>query len=793
MLRIKKPLEVVGTEVSEQISGIENLKQLGFDGLTWLHDVEGRPTRAWRPLDKKQVSSAFETYAKHQEKIIKNQPPPPNVSGRDLSFKELLDVLPRKFGGKRPNDKEIVDKFAEAKTPTVPKEIIDAKEQALIAILPNPKAWEAWVKMYERMDVEIEKGVSDRTKSLGIMKVWVADTGLLMSQHLGPGGANLFQLMTNAHVIKNDLARVARANRKPIHKIYKDSDWSPLRERRVDEAIAKALEDRENASSYFNDLWRDSGFVEDGFKLYEIYRDHLDFMEPKIAERGIKTVDNYLMRVRERQTALDASIKGLDRNDIVGLNDALSGKVSSGFLKDRRIEENTNKYRTDMMALFDMYNSSVINTLAFKAPVDYYSKSFKVIRQGRETSTTQFLEDVPLDLQNSKNFSRMRDEVNVWLRQNLKPNHLYGWTGSKIMRIRNNLYRTFLTMNVGAAFDNSTQKMFTQAMTPREIWPIYNKVFKQRKDFDRTAPNLHRLLEKAGRDKTYMLEVSEEELGRLGTDPKATGKKGVRYGAAKLSEYDPFFWMERTNWDDAEIAGVVEYLHKKPEWRSTVERNGGDFVKTVESMLEGNEKYQREALIQARQLSQQTQIMAGNVASPHIFRSETAKILGMFKRFKFAQIEQIVRSFNTSGTSGIGALRILGRGFPEEVAHVEALRSIETLRKGIEEVENLRRKFPQDYPDLDITSLTAVRVEVVRQEKELNSIINRIQPINKNNKASQAALWAKYSAKRLAYNFFWNILANVALDASGFGVSEFERQKDPIERAWRSAYRNAVP
>jgi hypothetical protein len=284
-----------------------------------------------------------------------------------------------------------------------------------------------------------------------------------------------------------------------------------------------------------------------------------------------------------------------------------------------------------------------------------------------------------------------------------------------------------------------------------------------------------------------MLELDEQDL-----NVKGSGKTGKRYAHTKVSEFDPFYAVERSNWTKAEIAGVVEYLKRQPEFVDVFEANGENLLKTVESMLANSEKFQKEAVINARQLSWQTQLMAGKVASPKFFRSELGRWLGMFKRFQFGQVENIVRSFQQSGTNGISALRILARGFPDEVQHVEQLRAVEMLRKGLEEVEKIARESPESV-DISASTVSKMRKMILSAEVEFNDVVSRLNPINKNNIGSQAALWARYAAKRWAYAFLFNTIAGTALDVVGINVSDDLKDKDPIERAIWSATRNLIP
>jgi cell fate (sporulation/competence/biofilm development) regulator YlbF (YheA/YmcA/DUF963 family) len=759
----------------------KSLKGAGFDGIkhTGGKITGGVEHDVYIAFDSKQILDIVESFAKHREKIIKNQPAPPQLGARALTFQQLLEILPRRFGGKRPNDKPIVDVFAEVKQEDLISDLVLAKEQALNQVLPDIKTYNTFIKNYQKNKKSIDRRMKEGNKSLDKLRVWVADTGLLFASKLGKAGGSAMQLGIDGHNKEIELYKVAGFHRDKLVDIYKKADWNELERDMVDVSIVKALEDRANAKSYFVD--KEGKLNEEAFEIYEIMQNHFDVMEKHIAATGRPTIDNYFTRTAERAGALDQLLSGLESDNFISVQDALAGKVNSPFLKERSGE--LEKYRHDVLNVFDIYNSSVIKTLAYEDLIKYYTSTF------RKSSEGSFGADVPPELAGTPSFFKMRTEVNKWVRGLVEPEYMYGPVGKFVMKIRRNTYETFLKWNLRAGLDNSTQDMFILAFTPAETHQIYRNVYKQRKRFEKEAPALSQALQQAGKDKTYLLEIAESDIARFSKTKKKTG---VRNAMSKISELDPFFMWERANWAKAEVAGLVEYAFKQPGWESAVKKHKGDYVKAVEEIISSEPIHQRRSVVSARQLSWQTQLMAGNVASPHIFRTELGKILGMFKRFGFGQVENMIRSFQQSGTDGIAAVRMLARGFPDEIQSVETLRSIETLRKGIEATEQLARKFPNDV-DVNLNVVTKMRKSVTAVEKELNNTIKRLQPINKNNKSTQTRLWAKYAAKRWAYAFMYNVMASMVLDFLGFGMSDAYKSQDPLERATAAASRNLIP
>lgn len=755
------------------------LQEIGFDGITHLGGQisGGQPHRVWIAFEPEQVVPVFENYFKHQQKLTKNQPPPPNLSARDLTFKEIIAILPRKFGGQWPDDKPIVDPFAEIVERDIPADI--QKEIAFVKILPSPKVWNQFIESMTLNKRLIDKRLRGAEKALNRVKLWVQDTGLFFAENLGSAGGKLMHFGIDGWNTTHILWRIAATSREKIVKLYDDANWSDTVEDNMNVKIGTALEDRENAREKFTDAngeLSENGRV--GFAIYELVRDHYDIFKEKVAAAGRKTEENYFTNAVLQATALDQIINGFRDGNFVSTQDALSDRVDSGFLKERTAKLENIRY--DILEVFDLYNGSVIKTLAYEGLIKYYDATFKSNEQGN------FGKDIPVELARSKKFPQVRDEVNNWIRGLLEPARMTGPIGKTIMRIRRITYETFLRLNIKAGLDNSTQRMFLQAFISRSAWDIYKNTYRQRKRFEIDAPNITEALKQAGRDKTYLMEISEDDLGIHGTGKKT----GIRQAWSRASEWDPFFMWERINWTRSEVAGLAEFASKQPEWEEVLKKHNGDNVLAIDEIL-GNPAKLKQAVISARQLSWQTQLMAGNVAAPNIFRTEWGKIIFMFKRFGFGQVENIIRSFQLSGTKGIAALRILARGFPEEVQHVETLRSYETLRKGIEELEALAREDPEIK--INMGAVTAMRNIVKDAEKELNDMILRIQPINRNNKAAQVRLWTKYSAKRLAYSYLWNILSSMTLDALGLGDDNEKRGEDPMDRAMRSSTRNLVP
>lgn len=695
---------------------------------------------------------------------VKNgQPRTPIMPGQDPTTTQIKLTLPKSKGGKRNNTSKVIPQVAEAKPPIILPEQVLETERRFNELDIDPKTWNKIVNS--------PAAENFKTKFREWWKVGLMDTGLLFSRSHGKAGGRLFQHAIEGYDKNLQLQKIGGVvvERAQIIASQIEAESGQVELNKIYKRVRRALENRAQAESILRN--------QKELELYETFQKGYDLYREELELAGIATVDDYFTRVARYESIVEDVFSNLSvLGEKVGqgqaaiLNDAISGKVNSRFLKERIGK--MKKIQDNPLEVFRIYSSSVSKSLAYRPFMRYFLNGFP--------------EDIPQTNRLKSDFNTMHRELVNWVRGFISPEYIYG-TQSRNFFVgrKNDVYRNLLMFNVRAALDNRTQRDFARAFTSKENWIIADKIFRKRSTLDVSTPRFHAAIQQASKDKAYLLDMTEADLGM--SDAKVGA---IRRSYTKLREIDPFDRAEQGNWDYSEILGIVEYARKNPEYESLIKQGATD-VQAIEKLMEDKDFFKR-SVISAQALAQQTQFMPGVVASPKFFRNKFTSILLMLKRFPVSQIENIFLSFNVSGAEGASALRILRRGFEEEVAPVEELQKIELFRQGIDSVVNLKKKNPDDV-DVSLSDLNKFRSAIKEIENDLNADVQKIQPINKNNALSQTALWAKYSGKRVAYVFMWNYLANILADSIGIGLSEEEKERDPFERAVESAWLNLVP
>lgn len=664
----------------------------------------------------------------------------------------------------------------DAKNPILSQDFRIATEEAFNSL---PLSIKEWNRLFDNIEAHGYKpGYMDTFKTL------VQDTALLWTKMFGKAGGRAMQMAIEGYdryveFSKGDKVVLDRASN--AAKDIEARDGIVELNAAFDRIVA-ALQDRPNARHYLRS--------EEEISIYESLQVGYDRWRQVLEDNGIPTIDDYFTRVLRDANLIEAisesSLEGLlsgnekTRNvSRAALNDALQGKVDSGFLRQRRGD--MQRYSRNPIQVYSLYANSVGKAIAYKPFMLYYMN--------------QFGQDIPGYLRIHKDFPKAKQEFANWIRNFVRPEYMYGSFGSKVTYFRRWIYRNILNFNIGAALDNTTQKDFGKAFTSPVNWPIANSIYKNRRNLASDMPNLHKIITLASKDKAFMMEMTKQEM--FPDSPKIDPNILQRF-LAKLDEVEPFQGFERSNWDYSEIMGVVEMVMQSKLYKD-MEANDPNFdpVLGIEKALRESSELMLRSLINAQSLSQQTQLMPGYVGSPKYFRSTIGRVLGMFTRFPFGQIENMVLSFRTSGANGAAALRILRRGFSDEAVPAEKLQEMATFRAAIGDLIRSKKKNYKNV-DLPLPFLNRIHDQMKEFEDDMARVVNQLQPIGrieegKQVKRSQIALWAKHIGKRVGYAFMWNVFANIAIDALGIGISDEWKKVDPIERAWRSAWINIVP
>lgn len=652
----------------------------------------------------------------------------------------------------------------DVRNPVLSKDHRLATEEALNALPIDIKTWNQTMDNLSRHNF--------KESYLEFFKSGLQDTALLWARVLGKAGTRAFQLAVDGY---DKLLELHKRD-----KIILDRADAAAEQIRGEEGsielqnalwrVAQALQNRRDASNILKSDME--------FEIYDAIRKGYDHYRAELEGIGVETIDDYMTRIKRDIGIVEAmqDVNNLNKRT-VDLNDALAGKVSSRFLNAREKDIEDIKYNP--IELYRIYGMSVSRTISFKPFMLYYMR--------------QFEGDIPAVLKQRKDFGQVNKEFVNWIREFVRPEFAYGKASSMVMKSRSWVYKNLLLFNIKASLENLTQKDFAKAFTHPDSWPIANKIYKNRHNLEQDMPAVRNIVQRASKDKTFLTEMTEAEM--YPDDPHINETQWQKT-RTKIKEIEPFQAAERSNWDYSEIMGIVETVRGTPRYQRLV-AEGHDPVQSIETVLRDFEVVGRRALINAQALSQQTQLMPGFVASPRFFRSVMGKVLGMFNRFPFGQLENIILSFQTSGSNGASALRILRRGIDEEVVPVEELQKMETFRKAIDELIKLRKKSPNDVT-IDGRTLRAIKKVMGEFEQDMSAVITRLQPINRAGpnqkiKGSQVRLWSQYTAKRAAYLFFYNVLANVAMDALGYDVPPQLQELSPLERAWRSTWHNLIP
>jgi 2'-5' RNA ligase len=523
----------------------------------------------------------------------------------------------------------------------------------------------------------------------------------IMARQYGPAGGELAQRIAKGNIDQSSFLEQAYEYIYKIGDVFENKDVFQTGE--ISDKVIDALEDRKNADEILKDN-------PEAKSVYDLSVKLLDWVKERLTKSGYPVRENYFTHIRDLSIIDEilSDIKDPLKTDVRGTNQFISS--DSRFLKPREFD--TIEIRRDLLGVVKSYIHSVGKALSYKDAVDYYYTDFK--------------NDIP------ERLKKRRMEIAIdFMKANLSPEISTGLFYRSIFFVRNTMYRSFLAFNLRASVQNHLQKDFARLYIAPEAKRVTDKLFYLRKQL---TGNIQRAIAETKAETPTYLEISDAE--QTNTFKKLWETVG---------KVEPFQLMEKTNWSYSEIAGVVNNLMKRPEYKQ-MKSEGMDDIAIFNKMLEDQDTYS-EAVRSGIDLAANTQVSPTAAYRPFFYDKPLMRILGMFTRFKFTQLQHIAQTLLSSkeGIDGLRAQRILRRGLTEEVEPVEILREVEINRKAINKLFDLANKKNTDLgiPKEEIKKYLDY---LESQETELNQAIKELEPLKGGN-VKMTAHWGKYYLK----------------------------------------------
>jgi len=593
-----------------------------------------------------------------------------------------------------------VDDKKAPETPSLQERIREkVADRVLSSTLPEAKRQEIidFVDKAIKNNPKLNMTESMRSKFITQFKERIG----LLAKEYGVAGGELGQKMADANIKQQGYLENGYENFiDKVTDIYNDFDIEQRTE--VNSLVFDALENRDDSS----EILRDN---KDAQKVYEIAKDFWDEFKKTLTSKGYATREDYISHAKDTFSIdnILSDIKDIDEADIRDLNNYI--KEKSRFLQKRKDADI--ELLRDIPSLMKSYLHSVAKALSYKDVVEFYYKDFK--------------KNIPVAFKN-----RSKQTAISYMTDNLNPEIGKGGIYKVIKNIRRNLYFNFLYMNLKYAAQNYPQKILTQLYTSKEAQKMTNRIFYINRSIE---GNLQNATQEAQQINPRFTELVKDIEGATKSDKIRDVIE--KYDIGKLSEI--------SNWSYAEIAGIVDYLMKVPEYKGLVK--GGMTPKQAFNKLLENQDTYNGAVRSGRDLASKTQISPAPAYRPEVFARPLNRALLMFQRFRFATIEMLSETMGKlEGAEGGRALSVLRRGLSGEADDVEVLRSVETLRKNIENVFKEYKKAKKS-PELSVSNdeIDSYLNYLKFQEKELNNALKQKAPLG-GSKSQIAKTWGKW-------------------------------------------------
>lgn len=556
------------------------------------------------------------------------------------------------------------------------------------------------------------------TANLGFFRRKLLDRGTNLTKRYGAAGGELFQRGLNAGAYHKQLLETAYD--KYLNKISEIANDKPLASKRdISPEVIKALEDRVNAGKYLT--------TPEAKEVYKLTSGLYDYFRTELDNAGIKTREDYFTHrilVDEVDRILKDDILNRDPKDIGkgSVNDYYSAE--SIYTKERRKAE-MDLMSDDLMAVLNNYTHSISKHLGFKEVVDYYKNGF-------------------LDELNKNPILKTRSDlsyVKEYLKGVLYPEIANSKTAKFITNRRNNLYQALLWNNFKASFQNLGQKFLTQFFISKETKDLANNIYRNQKMVTGKLAEAMAEVKRGGT--AHYLEIGSE------------GLKG-----SKAEKIDFFRKSEKGNWTYSELAGIID----------RASRIAGKPIKSMQELnkiLSDKGNFDK-AIREARDLSSKTQYNPESTFRPTAYDKWAVRTFAMFTRYPLGTMDLFARTLFKSldGAQGLRAQTILRRGLTdaENIKPVEFLRATEHYRKSLESVLQQSKKEGYDFKNIPQQKIKQYIDFLKTKEQQMNSVLQKLEPMNKK---KNARVWAKYLGYSAVVSFTYRMVQAQLWEALG--------------------------
>lgn len=582
-------------------------------------------------------------------------------------------------------------------------EALAARLRVSIDKIPIDEVIKQWVRLnLAKQGVTdqqaIEQVAADYTGKqaapLRVMFAGMYDKQALATKHAGKAGGMLIDKM---HLDELN-AEQAREGATPLFNALEEASKQFESRERMLEAGRKVHEVRDKGLDPDT-----AGFTPQERAYYDAFVNFYDYWRDYLIERGRDVVENYAPR--------NTDIKKISQS-LEGLEDIRNRKAWHNFntIVDSHLKQRTG-HQTEMLD-YDLVNSAKAYMNNVPRAVEFQGNSLKYLHEGG------FAMDIPRAL-----VTRGTEPMAAMIYSILHPSRMQGKAIEIVRAARENFYKNALNWNYPVAWINRTQRDFVRSTALPDAENVFNAI--QDMKPDEIGYALVETLREAHRRETAYAEVLPSELGT----------KDAR------SPNEPFAASERGNWNFAGGIPIIDSAMKDPRYAEKLKQYNGNKLDAINDIL--SDKSARElALRRARTIAGETQGSPTAAMRPPMFDNELFRTtIGMFKRFRFLQLQHVFDVFRSDRGSKSFRAQLTERiNNPRGVDMVEQMREIEMKIQGLENLvaeSNKRGKWDYSLSRDQVKAALKVYNEAL---DELSAALREVEPLRGKSKMDAVGL-----------------------------------------------------
>lgn len=553
------------------------------------------------------------------------------------------------------------------------------------------------------------------TNNIGFFRRKALDRGTNLTKKYGAAGGELYQRGLKGGDVQKQLLENAYNNfLNPLNELKEQSPRKFKSE--ITPEVIKALEDRVNADKYLTSP--------ESKRAYELTKGLYDYFRGEMDKSGIKTIDDYFthqLKVDAIDRILSDEIINKDPRDIKkgSVNDYYT--ANSQYTKERRADT-MGLMNDNLLNVLNNYVHSMSRHLGYKEMIDFYKSGF-----------LDEINNNPI-LKTNIDLSYVKDH----LKGVLYPEIANSPAAKFITNRRNNLYQALLWNNFKAASQNLGQKFLTQFFTSPESRSIANRLYRNQSQI--TGRLAEAMAEVKRGDMAHYLDIAQQEARKV-----------------KGEKFDFFRTSEKGNWIYSELAGLIEATKR-------IDKSVKD-INDVNRVLSDQKNFDK-AVREARDLSSKTQYNPDVTFRPTAYDKWAVRTFAMFTRYPLGTTDLFAKTLIKSldGAEGLRAQTILRRGLTDEAKPVEFLRATEYYRKSLENSIKEAKKEGYDFKGISAKQINQYINFLKQKEAQLNSILEKLEPMNKK---KNAKIWGKYLGYSALVSFTYRMVQAQLWNAVG--------------------------